>query len=382
MKKSERKLLGETLDKALQPPIRRKPALATHLAEYDKDEPKPRIDVAPPKGESPHLTPPNPPLPISPAKNFNKRANSLDQLALPAGVFPGSSKKLYDALYLKTRGAINPKRSIRATKRELSDWSGIRNVKTIDAHLRYFSAIGLVISEWERGQNEGSMYEVLLPEETSGLFVARSRGVTPPNPMSPPVSPPNGELGQKMELPPTQNLGSPHLSQVADLSNTYSNTNTSLKTTTKNDDEAFGNLYEKLKSLTEKITGKSPSASDRERWGEVADTLIEEFNKAAAHTKTISSVPAFLNAHLQRRFANVTREKTAVKKDEVGKTGAVEPIVPRSMSDDERREVTQMVIEMILAGGYTLEQAKAQFGTGLREEDWHQIQEKVEGQGS
>jgi DNA-binding Lrp family transcriptional regulator len=36
MKKSDRKLLSETLDKALAPPVqRRKPALATHLSEYD-----------------------------------------------------------------------------------------------------------------------------------------------------------------------------------------------------------------------------------------------------------------------------------------------------------------------------------------------------------
>ncbi len=36
MKKSDRKLLSETLDKALAPPApRRKPALATHLSEYD-----------------------------------------------------------------------------------------------------------------------------------------------------------------------------------------------------------------------------------------------------------------------------------------------------------------------------------------------------------
>jgi len=180
MKKSDRKLLAETLDKALEPPPKRKPALASHLADYDEGPTTP-IEipkrVAPPDTTSRGVTPPNPTRPTAPQRDFNKRANSLDRVALPAGIFPGSSKKLYDALYIRTRGAVVPIKSLRATKRELSDWSGIRNAKTIDAHLRYFSAVGLIISSWERGQNDGALYEVLLPEETSGLFV-RSRGVT------------------------------------------------------------------------------------------------------------------------------------------------------------------------------------------------------------
>jgi hypothetical protein len=135
--------------------------------------------VAPPDSPLRGVTPPDPTQPVSPQRDFNKRANSLERLALPAGIFPGSSKKLYDALYLRTRGAVTPKRTVRATKRELIDWSGIRNIKTIDSHLKYFGAIGLVISEWERGQNAGSLYEVLLPEETSGLFVNRSGGSHP-----------------------------------------------------------------------------------------------------------------------------------------------------------------------------------------------------------
>ncbi|MGI9106895.1 MAG: hypothetical protein ACR2G4_11675 [Pyrinomonadaceae bacterium] len=158
--------------------------------------------VAPPDPTLRGVTPPNPALPNAPQRDFNKRANSLERLALPAGLFPGSSKKLYDALYVRTRGAISSKRTLRATKRELSDWSGIRNHKTIDSHLKYFGAIGLVLSEWERGQNAGALYEVLLPEETSGLFINRSNGVAPPDPMLPPLTPPYvGSL---------QNLGGGH----------------------------------------------------------------------------------------------------------------------------------------------------------------------------
>ncbi|HEX5706479.1 MAG TPA: hypothetical protein VFX96_04250, partial [Pyrinomonadaceae bacterium] len=56
---------------------------------------------------------------VAPHRDFNKRANSLERDALPSGLFPGTSKKLYDALYLRTRGAINPTRVVQATKREL-----------------------------------------------------------------------------------------------------------------------------------------------------------------------------------------------------------------------------------------------------------------------
>src|SRR5688572_30220177 len=122
MKKSDRKLLAATLDKALEPPSpKRKPALASTLAGYDEAAAVSPDKVTPPLPTSRGVTPPNPTRPIAPERDFNKRANSLDRLALPAGIFPGSSKKLYDALYIRTRGAVAPSTRIRATKRELSD---------------------------------------------------------------------------------------------------------------------------------------------------------------------------------------------------------------------------------------------------------------------
>ena len=110
MKKSDRKLLAETLDKALEPPPKRKPALASHLAEYEEGPPpvETSTNVAPPDPTSRGVTPPDPTRPAAPQRDFNKRANSLDRVALPAGIFPGSSKKRYDALYIRTRVAVVP----------------------------------------------------------------------------------------------------------------------------------------------------------------------------------------------------------------------------------------------------------------------------------
>ncbi|HEY9405028.1 MAG TPA: hypothetical protein VIQ24_20420 [Pyrinomonadaceae bacterium] len=302
MKKADKKLLEDNLGKALTPP-KKKPRqdLDALLNEYD-DKP-----VTLPNPTLRGVTPPNP---AAPARDFNKRANSLDRVALPAGIFQGSSKKLYDALYMRTRGAIIPKRSVRATKRELSDWSGIRNVKTIDSHLRYFSAIGLVISEWHRGQNDGCLYEVLLPEETSGLFIARSHGVAPPNPTSPHVTPPYGELPQNLGLPHHQNMGSPHLTEVVVESTTSGNAKTSFKTEEENsdDDAAARRLTAALVKAERELTG-AVSTSD-EKWDELAGVLVSELRIAAART-TVSNVPAFLAEHLRRRLWKVDKARAA-----------------------------------------------------------------------
>jgi hypothetical protein len=314
MKKADKKLLEDNLGKALAAP-KKKPRqdLDALLEEYD-DKP-----VAPPNPTLRGVTPPNP---IAPSRDFNKRANSLDRLALPSGIFQGSSKKLYDALYVRTRGAIVPKRTVRATKRELSDWSGIRNVKTIDSHLRYFSAIGLVISEWQRGQNEGCLYEVLLPEETSGLFHARSQGVTPPDPTLPHVTPPDGELPQNLGLPPYQNLGSPHLTDPSFKSTTSGDAKTSFKTKEENSDDEAGarRLADKMAQAERELTGKV--STNTEKWEDLAEVLISELRIAAART-TVSNVPAFLAEHLRRRLWKVDKERaTELAADATGEARA------------------------------------------------------------
>ena len=84
--------------------------------------------------------------PIAPARDYMKVANSISREAVPAGLFPGSSKKLYDALYMRTRGAVVSVKRAQATRRELSKWSGIKNIKTIAAHLRHLNTVGLVSS--------------------------------------------------------------------------------------------------------------------------------------------------------------------------------------------------------------------------------------------
>ena len=120
-----------------------------------------------PNPSHPNPTQPIPahPSPIAAARDFNRRPNSIDRDALPAGLFPGTSQKLYNALFLKTRGAIVPTRTIQATKRELMEWSNIRSKNTIAINLKLLCTVGWIKAHHEVGNHEGSIYEVFTFEE-------------------------------------------------------------------------------------------------------------------------------------------------------------------------------------------------------------------------
>lgn len=367
MKKADRKLLDASLDKALAPRKARRDLNAI-LDEYD-DAPGPE-KVTPPDPPSRGVTPPNPTRPVAPAQDFNKRANSLEKLALPAGIFPGASKSLYDALYVRTRGAIVPTRTIRATKRELCDWSGIRNVKTIDSHLRYFSAIGLVVSEWERGQNEGSLYEVLLPEETRGLFIG-SRGVTPPDPTSPPVTPPDATSPQNLGSPSPQKMGSPHLTDPAIKSTTSTDLKTSFKTNTeRDDDEAFAELVALLRNASREVTGRESAASEAGHWKEVAELLATELKVAASRT-TVTSAPAFLAEHLRRRLRKADAKQIEREVGEASSRQTAGTSKPELTPEQIQEQVNLMA--GLMRDGAEMKELEEQFAANFRPAQWHMI---------
>lgn len=212
---------------------------------------------------------------------------------MPSGMFPGSTKKVYDALYLRTIGAITPVKRVRASRRDLLTWTGIRNLKTIDNHIRYLMAKGLIVRHWELGSNEGSSYEVRLPEDVQDQSppVTTSGGDSPPDTTS-----------QKMGIPTTQKMGSGGEGQPVENTGGYQSPNTfntrDIKT---DDDEAFAGLLAHLKKAQREITGKEVSAGEAARWSELGELLVTELKIAAGRT-TVSSVPAFLIEHLRRRL--------------------------------------------------------------------------------
>ena len=86
--------------------------------------------------------------------------NSVARVAIPSGLYKGESKKTYDALFHRTRGAIVPRRSVRATLSEVMDWAGVSH-NTLKAHLKHLSRVGLIKVHYVRGDNTGADYEVM-----------------------------------------------------------------------------------------------------------------------------------------------------------------------------------------------------------------------------
>jgi len=208
---------------------------------------------------------------------------------MPQGLFPGASKKIYDALYLRSRGANPPRARVRASRRDFLDWTDIRNLKTVDNHLRFLIGVGLIIRHWELGSNEGSEYEVRLPEELLPL---------PTTPHHSPPLPTTQFLGSGY----TQFLGSGGYSQTIDSTATSGDDKTFKTNTEKTvDDEAFADFAAALRQATREVTGRELSAAERGKLKELADVLVTELKIAAGRT-TVSSVPAFLAEHLRRRL--------------------------------------------------------------------------------
>jgi hypothetical protein len=274
---------------------------------------------AQPGPSQPNVTHPIPshPIPIltrasvAPTRDFNKRANSIDRDAMPKGHFPGTSYKLYNALYQRTRGAVVPVRTIQATKRELMEWSNIKSKNTIAVNLQILLANGWLRRNLEIGDHGGSIYEIYTPEE---IF-----NPTHPDP-SRPI--PSRQLG----LDPTQQLSWDGSGKVIENNDTSANFKTSFKTNTeKIDDEAFATHVALLKQATKEITGKGPSAADLDRWREVAEVLVTELKIAAGRTN-VSSVPAFLAEHLRRRLFKKDQKQLAREEAEMSSTPAARKV--------------------------------------------------------
>jgi hypothetical protein len=249
---------------------------------------------APPTTHHPPPTDHPPPTSqaIAPERDFTRVANSIVRNAVPAGIFRGESKKLYDSIYHRTRGAVVPRRKIRATQAELMEWARVSH-NTLKSHLKHLSRVGLLKVHYVRGDNTGAEYEVFLPEEAT---------------LSTTHHPP--PTTQNLDPPTTQNLVLGGGGQILVESNTSGDPKTSFKTNTErsDDDAALAGLAASLKSATKEITGKNLLPIDKERWREVADVLVAELKIAAART-AVSSVPAFLAEHLRRRLWKIDKKQ-------------------------------------------------------------------------
>ncbi len=233
--------------------------------------------------------------PIAPERNFSRVPNSIALSAIPSGLFRGESKKLYDALYQRTRGAVVPRRTIRATQSELMSWASI-SLNTLKAHVRHLSSVGLLKVHYRRGESTGADYEIFTLEDR------------PPTNHPPTTHQP--VTNQNLGSPTHQNLVLGGGSQVLAESTLAESPNTSFKTKEESsDDDAHARAFlAKLVQAERELTGKVSTSS--EKWEELAEVIVSELRIAAART-TISNVPAFLAEHLRRRLWKVDKARAA-----------------------------------------------------------------------
>jgi len=250
------------------------------------------------------------PAPIAPVKDFTKVANSKNREALPAGLFTGKSKQLYDCLYSLSRGAVVPSRTVRISRPKLMKKAGIGARLTFEANIARLVAVGLIEVRQITGEHDGNEYTVFLPEE-----INVSDGDSMPSLTS--LTRYAQKLVRLVRLETSQTR---HTSSALNT-DTYPMPKTSFKTNTEiDDDEAFAGLCAALREAAKEVTGREPTFAEAERWRELGEVLVTELKIAAGRT-TVSSVPAFLAEHLRRRLWK--KEKRQL--EEEGKFGTQNP---------------------------------------------------------
>src|SRR5215207_11067533 len=279
-------------------------------------------------------------VPISPARDYTKVANSIRREAVPAGFFKGKSKQLYDALYGLTRGAVVPNRKVRISRPKLMKLAHIGARATFDANVEHLRAIGLIAVTVVAGEHEGNEYEVFIPEELS-------------------IPSQTSQTSQTRHTSSVENTG------------TYAEPKTSFKTNTeRTDDEAFATLVEKLRTASREVCGKEPSKDDAERWAEVAELLVTELKVAASRT-TVTSAPAFLAEHLRRRLRKADARQI---EREVGEANSRQPAgaaKPELNAEEIQEQVNLMA--GLMRDGAEMRELEEQFAANFRPSQWHMI---------
>ncbi|MGB8510934.1 MAG: hypothetical protein WCD76_21350 [Pyrinomonadaceae bacterium] len=290
--------------------------------------------------------------------------------AVPAGLFSGKGKQLYDFLYLRTRGAVVPVRAVRITKESLMRGAGIGSERTLYKNMRRLMAVGLVQVRSLGGEHAGSEYTVLLPEEALA---------TPPTP------PTDGtHASQKVETLPTPLCAVGGVGSNVVGKESYDEAKTSSFKTTTNDDErgALSDLNSIFAEATRKLTGRAPKIGEREQWAEVARVVVDELNEAASRAVSVSSVPAFLASHLRRKFM---QKKTAHKGGgkqpaPVVEAPAPNPELNRRLRPEDLAAFAATVKTMI-GEGKSFAEVERQFAGSMHADDWQAVKAAAEEEG-
>jgi hypothetical protein len=221
---------------------------------------------------------------VIPKKKFYKKANAvadqIDRTLTP------SESKVFEQLIRLSIGFNKEVCRVRVSV--LMERTGYNSDKTVRAALRSLELKGRIERVSTRNSPLGDEYKILRYSGNTGVPEYRSTAVEN-----------TAVLGSKV---------TGHL-------------NTSIKDQNI-DDEAFAELVAAFKQTTFALTGKSPTAAEAEKWGELAAVLIAELRIAAGRT-TISSVPAFMAEHLRRRLWKMDKMQAQAEGRELPDQAAV-----------------------------------------------------------
>jgi hypothetical protein len=239
---------------------------------------------------------------IAPTRDFSRVANSISRDAVPAGLFKGKSKQLYDCLYSMTRGAVVPSRAIRISRPKLMAAAGIGSRVTFETNIGHLCVAGLIAVREISGEHEGNEYTVNLPEEISSTMT-RQTSLTS-------LSRYAQKLVRLVRLETSQTRHTSSLEESTD----YTLPNTSLIHDDDDDTHTHRQFLALFLDASREITGAEPAnkREEIERWKMCVCVIIDELKKAAALANhPVTSAPAFLSAHLKRRFASKKNSVTS-----------------------------------------------------------------------
>lgn len=200
----------------------------------------------------------------------------------------------------------------------------------------------------------------------------------------------NNPLGDEYQIAPNQGTPVLRYSSTAVKSTAVlesfitGHLNTILKDNPDDDDsprDPLLPLTDELRRAYIELTGENPKSGEADRFGELAKILIDELKGAAAQTESVTSPAAFLAAHLRRRLGTQTGNPNNPKQqinrkaqdaNQAAKSSQTSTTSEATLSALEIEEHAGLLAEL-LANGYTLDQATAQFAQGFKAEDWEAI---------
>lgn len=280
----------------------------------------------------------------SPVRDFQKIPNSITRDALPQGTFKGKSKHVYDYLWSVSRGAIQPTRFIKKSRREIKQGSGLGSMVTVDVAIEHLQLIGLIQVTPAVGSLLGNQYEIFEPDELD---------------FSSPSISSISSLTQKVDILDVPESSISRQTQPIENNNTYTNAKTIFKTLNQDDDNsALAQTVKVLNEAAKKATGKNLTAKDFEALREIAELIITETEIARARTDSVSiylklaaenlrrklytkrTDPQTKNDSNNRNWSEVGKNQTSTEKyDEQGN------YIPKPLDEEGRTEALKILNE-------------------------------------